>query len=102
MSSRRREGPASAASPRPNESVPCRTAQGTPARSARRPQRAAEQEQAQARRAPGAATMVGREKELKIHFVPGRCELVEVSGGAGNLQQGGFRRVRNGGWGEGG
>lgn len=27
--------------------------------------------------------MVGREKELKIRFVPGRCELVEVRGAAG-------------------
>lgn len=31
------------------------------------------------------AGMVGREKELSIHFVPGSCRLVEVSGTGGGL-----------------
>lgn len=35
--------------------------------------------------------MVGREKELKIRFVPGRCELVEVRGAA--CRRGSCRRV---------
>lgn len=35
--------------------------------------------------------MVGREKELKIRFVPGRCELVEVRGVA--CRRGSCRRV---------
>lgn len=49
------------------------------------------------RRPSCAAAMVGREKELKIRFVPGCCELVEVSASAGNSRSGGVFWVRSSG-----
>lgn len=74
MSARRREARASGA--RRVEGAPCRAARSTGAEArSHSAGRTAGAERHQAR--PGPA-MVGREKELRIRFAPGRCELVEV------------------------
>lgn len=74
MSARQREARASGA--QRDEGAPCRAARSTGAEArSRSAGRTAGAERHQAR--PGPA-MVGREKELRIRFAPGRCELVEV------------------------